>query len=819
MGLALSVCFSGLTEFTFVESVAEAGEAQPAPPPAPIVRELEIRGNQRVDKATILRMIRTRVGRPFDERVWNDDWDRLRDSGLFLNVRTTKPIPWPLGVKLVIEVVEFPTITKIVFKGNKSISRKALLGAIKSTEDGKYDEGQVHLDARAIEKHYKDKAFRNAKASYATKTVTSHKQRVGDREVEVLDEVQVTFKVDEGNPISVRRVYFKGNKAFSEAQLQKAIQTKGRKLFRPGDLKDLELETDKKRLRFFYLRSGYMDVEVNAVDVKVSKETYFNWWRKRKKMADVTFEIKEGPQYRVGHLKVSGNKTLQADEITAAMNLRSGSVYSDLLLQDDSDRIKKLYGEFGRVFTQIRTDRKQVLDPKRTKDNPYQIDVEIMIREGKEVAVREVVTRGNTKTRDKVIIRELELFPGDRIDSTKIRVAEQRLKNLDYFEKDLKISYEPTENPEEADVIIDITEKSTGEFNFGAGVSSNDGVLGNLRLTQRNFDYRDLPKSWRDFFSGNSFVGAGQRASIEATIGTKRQNYKLSFYEPWAFDRPLRLGGSIFRTVDTTFKDFTESSTGMSITAGRRLWSPRWDGDLTYRFSFTDISDTATELPEIFQQQAGTRFLSSLTPRIVYSSRDSTILPSRGLYAKASVEIGGGPFFGTLDWIRPSIDVGRYFTVFKTKSGGKHILELRGSASLIEAYGDTDTVPPFQRYFGGGISTIRGFENRTIAPLQDGVLVGGKKMYHGTAEYSVPLYQEIVRAAVFADAGEVWDAGNTDSGSRVTNESGLRASIGVGLYIRTPFSPAPVRVYFSRAISKNDQDREKTIDFTFGTRF
>lgn len=800
----------------------DAGEAKPPaeePKDDRIVREIEIRGNRRIDTGTILRMIRTRVGRPFDQRIWDDDWHRLTDSKFFQNVRTTEPIPWPGGVKMVVELVEFPAIAKIIFKGNKSISKKELSGEIKSVEGGRYQQGQVHLDARAIERLYQDKAFRNASVKYKAEPISTHKQLMGQKEIEVWDEVNVIFTVDEGNPVSVRSIKFKGNKAFSNEKLQKVIMTKPKRLFRPGDLKDLELETDKKRLRYFYLRHGYMDIGIEAVEVEITEKTYWNWFRKRKRLADIVFEIKEGEQYFVGTLVIKGNKTLATEEIKSVMRLRPGSVYSGMLLNEDAARIKNLYGEYGRVFSQVRTDFKQVLDPKRLKKTKNLIDVEVSIREGKEVSVREVITRGNTKTRDKVIIRELELFPGDRIDSTKIRHAEQRIKNLDFFEDDIRISYEPTESPEEADLIIEVSEKSTGEFNFGAGVSSSDGVLGNISLTQRNFDYRDLPKSWRDFVSGNSFVGAGQRFSIEASVGSKRQRYQTSFYEPWAFDRPIRLGGSIFRTVDSNFKDFTESSTGMSFTVGRRLWGPRWDGDITYRFSFTEVSDTDDNLPPIFQQQEGTRFMSSMTPRILYSSRDSKILPSRGLFAQASLEVGGGPFFGSLDWYRPSVDIARYFTVHKLKNGGKHILELRGSAAMIDRYGATDTVLPFQRYFGGGINTIRGFENRTVAPLEDGVLIGGKKIVTGTVEYSMPLYEEIVRAAVFADAGQVWDAGNTDSGTKITNESGWRASVGFGLAIRTPFSPLPVRVYFSRAIMKNDQDRTKTIDFTFGTRF
>ncbi|MCW8131702.1 MAG: outer membrane protein assembly factor BamA [Planctomycetota bacterium] len=796
-------------------------EEAPAPPDEtqPIVREIEIRGNLRVDTGTVLRLIRTRIGRPFDRKTWDEDWHRLTDSGYFLNVRTTPPIQVPGGVMLVLDLVELATISRITFKGNKSISATDLRNAIKSIEGGRYQRGQVHLDARAIEKLYHDRAFRDATCTFEIEVLTKHKQLVAGREQDVEDEVAVNFKIDEGNPVGVRSISFVGNKAVEEDELLAAISTKSRRFFRSGDLKDADLDTDKKRLEYAYLRKGYMEASVEEPDVKISKETYWNWFRKRKRLADITFKIHEGPQYHVGNLVVTGNQSIELSEIQSVMKLKPGAVFSDVLLEDDTQKIRDLYGEYGRVFTRVERDRKPVADPERIKKTPNIYDVELNIVEGSEVTVREVITRGNTKTRDKVLIRELELFPGDRADTSRIKLAKERLKNLNYFEDDIRITTEPTEDPEQADIIIDVTEKATGEFNFGVGVSSAESVLGNVSLTQRNFDYRDMPKSLRDFISGNSWVGAGQNFSINATMGSRSANYSVSFMEPWAFDRPVRLGGSIFHSRDNNFRDFNETNTGFTVSAGRRLWSPNWDGDITYRLSYTTIEGDGNTLPPIFQQQDGSRILSSITPRILYDTRDNRILPSRGMMMEASLELGGGPLLGDITWVRPTINVARHFTMYKMKNGGKHILELHAKGSLIQQYGQTDEIPPFMRYFGGGISDVRGFENRTISPIQDGFYIGGKKMITATAEYSVPLYQEIVRASVFSDVGQVWDEGKTDPGSTLVNERGWRSSVGIGLAVRTPFSPMPVRVYFSRAIQRNSEDRVKTLDFSFGTRF
>jgi outer membrane protein insertion porin family len=806
---------------------AWAGEAQPKPEEqqdwaeGQVVQEIEIRGLMRVDEGQVLRLIRTRKGRPFERKVWDEDWHRLDESAFFLNVRTTEPIVWPGGLKLAIDLVEKASISKITFKGGKSVGAAKLLGTIKSYEGGRYDKGQIHLDKVAIEKYYQDKAYRSIKVDYAIETVSSHRQTVGGKEVDVDDEVRVVFTIEEGSPVGVRAIHFVGNKAFTEAVLRAQMGTKTRRLFRAGDLKDEELDLDKRRLEAWYLRHGYMDVAIEKFDINISRESYWNWFRKRKRLAEIIVTVNEGPQYFTGQTKITGNQTIERDEIEAVMKVKPGAVYSDMLLQDDHDAIISLYGERGRVFTKVEYDRKLVTDPERTKKTPNVYDVTLNVRESAEVTLREVITRGNTKTRDKVIIRQMELFPGDRIDTTKMKIAVQRLKNLNYFNDDVRITPEPTDNPEEANLVIDVSEKSTGEFNFGVGVSSVDSFIGNVKLAQRNFDYRDLPKSWRDFLSGNSFVGAGQTFSIEATGGQKSQRYNMAFFEPWAFDRPIRLGGSLFHVVDSRWSSFKETDSGFTTQVGKRLWGPHWDGEINYRFSFTQIDDTRSlrRLPPMLKAQDGDRYLSSVSPRLVYDNRDSRILPTRGFLMEASLEVGGGPFLGNYNWVRPNLDVARYMTMYKMADGGKHVLELRARGSMVEAYGDTKDVPPFLRYYAGGIDSIRGFQYRTITPKENHYDIGGKKMAVTTAEYSLPLYEEIVRGSVFMDAGTVTDAGDTDPHARVTNESGWRVSTGIGLAIRTPLSPMPIRVYISRPIKLNEQDRTKTIDFTFGTRF
>jgi outer membrane protein insertion porin family len=782
------------------------------------VQVIDLRGLTRVDEGTVLRLIRTRKGRPFNRKVWDEDFHRLYDSGYFLNVRSTEPQRYPGGVMLAIDLTEKGVISKITFRGNKAVGNTKLLEIMQSHEGGRYDPGEVHKDKVKIETFYKDKAFRSIKVDYRIETVSSHRQNIGGQEVEVQDEVLIAFVLDEGSPVGVRVIRFVGNHAFSDSQLMANMETKYRRLFRAGDLKDEVLEDDKNRLLYFYRKNGYQDVEVTQVETNVSEETYWNWFRKRKRLAEVIIHISEGKQYFTGNVTITGNETVNKDEIISVMKTKPGAVYSDIVLfQEDHDKIIDLYGERGRVFTKVNMDRKFVTDPERTKKTPNIFDVTVSIQESTEITVREVITRGNTKTKDKVIIRTLELFPGDRVDTAKIKLAVQRLKNLNYFNDDIRITPEPApDNPEEANLIIDVAEKNTGEFNFGAGVSSVDGFVGSASVQQKNFDFRNLPKSWRDLFGGNAFTGAGETAGISASGGVKRQNYNISFFEPWAFDRPIRLGGSIFRTVDT-YSDFNETNTGFNVTVGKRLWGPRWDGSITYTLKFTDVTGSNRRYPPILKQQDGNNVLSYIAPRLVYDSRDNTILPSRGWLMSSSVELGG--LGGTYDWIRPEMNLSRYFTVFKTTGGLKHILELHGNAAAIEQYGKTDEVPPFLRYYAGGVDTIRGFEYRTITPYENGYQIGGKKELFGTAEYSVPLYEEVVRGSTFIDAGSVFDPGQPDRFAHQTNIGGWRESVGVGLAIRTPFSPIPVRIYLSRALVKNEQDRLKTIDFSFATRF
>ncbi len=364
----------------------QAGEADKDGPPPPgllgefegqNVQDIDVRGAVRTNEGVVLKLIRTRKGRPFEQKVWEEDWHRLDDSGLFLNIRITEPIKVPGGIRLTIDLVEKASISKIEFKGSKSAQGSKVKAVMKSVEGGRYDKGQIHLDRIAIEKYFQDQGFRSVKVDYTVETVASHKQVISGKETEVEDEVRIVFNVDEGNSISVRRICFTGNDSFSQAELQGVMHTKSRRLLRPGELKDDDLDTDKKIVEAFYLRHGYMDVQVQEVKVETGKGFAFNWFRKRKELADVIINIVEGPQYFTGMVNIIGNKEIAREELESVMKVKPGAVFSDTLAFDDRTKMMDLYGERGRPFTKINYDRKLVTDPERTKKTPNVYDVGI----------------------------------------------------------------------------------------------------------------------------------------------------------------------------------------------------------------------------------------------------------------------------------------------------------------------------------------------------------------------------------------------------------------------------------------------------------
>ncbi|MCX7804438.1 MAG: BamA/TamA family outer membrane protein, partial [Planctomycetota bacterium] len=759
------------------------------PPAAPeagqrIVRSIEVRGA--CDETVVLRAIGTRVGQPFDTKVYEDDFRRIAALGIFRNIRMSAPIPWPGGVKLVIEVEELPVVGRLVLKGNRAFSAEALLKEIGSREGGRYDEGLAFQDSVRIADYYKARGYRNVSVSYKAETVAAPSERDPG-------EVSLMFDIREDLPVGIRSITFRGNRTFAAGDLKRAMKSRERRLFRRGDLNDELLEADRKAIEIFYQRHGYMDVSVSKPRVLVDDREYRNLLLRRQRRCDIAFDIEEGAQYRTGTVAIEGAVAVLREEILAAMQVKPGGVYSDVLLAEDRRRIADIYGRRGRPFTNISFDRKLVTDPGRLKVHPHMYDVTVRISEGPEVNLRDVITRGNTRTKDRVIIREIELFPGDRVDTSKIERARERLLSLNYFDE-VGVSMEPAaDDPESVDLIVDVTERPTGQFEIGVGYSMADQLMGNLRLTQTNFDFRDLPKSWRDFISGNAFVGAGQRLSLEAVGSRFRQRYLLSFREPWMFDRPIRFGFNIYHATDT-YRDLDTTRTGMDVTLGRRLWGPRWDGDVTVSVFRKTTGEVDIDAPSILRRSAGEAMVYAIEPRLIYDSRDNVLFPSKGHFAMASVEDQVPP--GDQCVVHPSLSAGKWFTLYRTAGGFKHVLELRGRVDAVWGYGPTPEVPIAERFFLGGMNSVRGFRYRSISPRQQGYEIGGRKAAAATVEYTFPIFEDVLRGAFFVDAGCAWDGGRPDYPYEIKDENRVRVSTGGGILLKLPISPLPVRLYF-----------------------
>lgn len=796
----------------------------PQDPEGLVVREISILPSARVvprrlDDAAILRAIRTRAGRPFSARVWEEDWGRLAATGRFLDHVFEAPRVEHGEVRLRIEVAEWPIIRNLRFVGNREFRRSDLMNVIQSQEGGIGNRGRIYEDAVRLRDYYRGKSYYRAQVKVSIRTLAGHRQFLRGVEGEYADEVEVSFEIQEGGEVVVDRIVFEGHEAFSDGTLLRQLLTKTRVGSR--DLMETNLELDVRRLKDFYQRNGYLDVEAYcdpARDVAVGERLSWDG----KPAATVTYRIREGRQYRVGRVEVGGVKELEEREVRAVMQLRAGRVFNLHALHEDAQRIRDLYGEYGRAFTRVQYDLpRPVSDPERLRGGGPLADARFTVQEGAPVTVREIISRGNLKTRDQVILREIGLKPGDRFDSVKLRQAENRLRRLDFFEPTLSISARPVpEDQEQTDLVVEVAETRTGKFSFGAGFSSVESFFGYINLLQTNFDVSDLPKSWQDFAGGASLTGAGQELSVTLSLGLKRSSGEIALYEPWFLGRPIGLGGRLFLERSEMSDEYREKDAGFSLTLGRRLFDDyRWRAEVGYTFKLVEVTNSTADLPPILGEQQGDYVLSYFTPRLIYDSRDSRRLPASGAYGQLAVEIGGGPFFGSYDWIRPSLEAARYFTVYQSASGDKHVLELHGMAAAIEPLGDTKEVPPFLRYYAGGMGTIRGFDSRSIAPREDNLVIGGKRLVTGSIQYSLPILQEVLRFGIFVDAGQVWDSGRTDPGHPVTSQSGWRASTGLALIMQPPGMPAPIYIHFSRAIHKQKEDQEKPFDFSLGWRF
>jgi len=729
----------------FAQSEQETTPSQVSPEEKTpkIIKVIEVRGNKSVSTNTILSKIKTRVGQPYQENIISDDVKRLYLLGFFSDI-SVETEELPEGIKVIINVVERPLLEKISFEGMRRvyIKEEKLKEQLKSKEKEYLDYVKLKEDVETIRSLYVKKGFSDTKVDYK---VSIDKER---------NTAEVTFVVYEAKRIKIRRINISGNKTYPTKRLLKLMKTKKAWLFNPGILKEEVLNEDIKRIEEFYKSGGFQDVKI---DYKVTRDP-------KKPFIYIDIQIEEGKKYLVGKVSIEGNSVVSESDIRKVLKCLEGKVFSQAQMKEDISNIQGIYFDKGYIFAQVKEAVSVDTDTGR-------VDITYKIIENEVGYVNKIKIRGNVKTKDIVIRRELRIYPGERFDGAKLRRSKERLQNLGFFEE-VSFDTEDTEFPNKKDLIVDVKEAKTGTFSFGGGYSTVDEFVGFVEIEQRNFDWKNFPY----------FTGDGQDLKLRASFGTLTDSYVLSFTEPWFLDYPISFGFDAYRQRHERETDvgygYDERRTGGDIRFGKEF-TEYLRGDLAYRYDTIEISGVREDATQDLKKEEGKNSISSMEFSLTQDKRDNRFLPTQGYLLTGSLQIAGGAFSGDKDFFKFFGRTSKYFPLWLNS-----VLELRMRLGLADAYGDSEEVPIYERFFAGGAYTIRGYEERKIGPF-DSVTkdpLGGNSLLIGNIEYTYPLF-DFLRTAVFFDSGNVWKK-VSDLGS-----GGFKSSFGFGLRLKTPLGP------------------------------
>lgn len=727
---------------------------------------IRVENNRAVSTETILTKIKTRVGDKLSQDVINDDLKRLYGTEYFSDVSIDVKEE-ATGVVVTFIVEEKPVIDTIEFKGNKAFRTPKLTAVMKSKPSEMLNLAVLASDIAEIRDFYIKKGYPMTEVKYELDV---------DKDT---NKAKITVIVDEKSKVKISRIDIVGNKAIKADVIRKGLTTKPAWLFNPGIFKDEVLEADVEIIRGLYDDIGYLDAEV------VPKLEY---------SADgqslvIVIEIKENKQYLVGEITIKGNLVLPEKDIRKKISLKKGKPFSNKVLRQDAAAIKELYYNNGYMNLVEDVERSLNQDTGNI-DITYDIDAKDVVYVGK------IDIRGNVKTRELIVRRELRIYPGDKFSGEKIKRSKERIYNLGLFEN-VAFDTEPTENPEVQNMIVTVKETKTGEFSFGGGYSSVDALIGFVEVQQRNFDIMNFP----------TFTGGGQNLIMKAEFGYTRQNYNLGWVDPWIFGFPYSFGFDVYNMSHNQRGDtgyaYDEARTGFDLKLGKEITDHLRAG-LLYRLEQVNISNIASGASADFTAEEGRNWISSLTLDLSYDRRDNIYNATKGYLLGFSVTDAGGFLMGDKNFMKGTGTAAYYHTFFE-----KVTLELKGRAGLASAYGSTNDVPIYERFFAGGANTIRGYKERAVGPRDTGnnEPVGGDAIVIGNVEATFPLYEKMLKGAVFFDVGNVWkEPGDSFS------SGGIKAGAGVGVRVKTPIGP--VRVDWGYPLVKNYED-SKTGEFYF----
>jgi outer membrane protein insertion porin family len=712
--------------------------------------------------------MRTKVGLPYSDTVAEEDIRAIYNTGQVQNVRIFGQ-PEGDGVKVIVAVQTRTMLNEIQIDGATRISPKKLRKNLGVKLNTPLREEDLEKGRQKIAETYQAHGFNDVEVTFRVEAIDA-----------IRGTSRVIYTVNEGIKGSVSTVRFEGNTHFSDRVLRKQMKTRQKTIFsfvdKSGRLDETQLQDDLQKVREFYQNHGYIDVAVRDVTKQ----------RTSSGALQIVIAIDEGPQYHVGKLTFVGYKATNEQKLRAIVKMKEGSVYSAKAIKDDAKALADAYGSGGYVDLTIVPETSQAHD--RLIDITYKID------EGQRSYVERISISGNTRTKDKVIRREVLIAPGDIFNTVRVETSKKRLENLGYFSK---VDTFPVDTEVEGRKYLDIQveEKRTGSLNFGAGFSTVDSLIGFIELTQGNFDITNWP----------SLTGGGQKFRIRLQGGTQRKDVELALTEPWFMDRPISVGfNAFYHEANYLSSIYDQRNYGFSLDVRKGIL-PFLYGTLSYRLESVDTFNVVVTASPQLLAETGPSTQSVFTANLVWDRRDNPFLTRNGERISYTWWVAGPG--GTEQIYGFDVEASKYWHL-----PWDTILLVNAEVAGVDRWGDqTKLVKIYNRLFLGGSNNLRGFDFRDVGPKDpNGEPLGGQSMARATIEWTFPIVEK-ARGALFYDTGFV----NTDPWDY--NFNNVASDIGFGLRLDLPIGP--LRVDYGIPLQQAGNHGSGKFNFNVGYQF
>lgn len=738
---------------------------------APQITRIQFKGLASVSEQSALSRLDSAVGKPYSSKMVREDIKRLYQSGFFSDVRVDKS-RYKNGVSLLFDVNEKQIIGKLTLKGNKKLDQDDLIEAISVQEMEPLDPAKVAETKVAIQKLYEEKGY-----------------YLVDIESEVVpfdeeaNQNELIFHITENKPVKIRRIRFLGNKKYSDKTLRGKIKTKEKGMFSfisgSGKLEEEKLAVDQQMLRFHYMDNGYLKVKVYDPNITLSKN---------RKAIYVSIPVHEGEQFKVGRVDVAGDILTTKEELLDLLSLEAGEIYKKSLEIQDLQKLEEFYGDQAYAYANI-------IPSIEMNDDTQVADVTYFIQKGPKIRVDKIIIKGNAVTRDKVIRREMRVVENSFYSKSAIELSKMRLYQLGFFQE-VNISTPRGSDENSVNLVVEVVEKSTGTFSIGAGFSTLENFIFTATVQKENF------------------FGRGWSGGVSANISKLRQDIMVSLNDRYFMDTDWFLGVSFQRFQSQLNRDFNQNRFGGTLTLGRELFD---FFNLRFGYMIDDVSVTnfSTQVPQFFQDNAS-GLTSATFASVIYDKRDNRVSTKKGFYSSVGVEWSNEYMGASNEYIKVRTDQ-RVFIPLP----GKFTLKSRAMAGYVNSTSNRP-VALFERYFLGGINTLRGYDLNSIGPqisIPSGATggdtpftYGGNKMLLFNVELEIPLYAK----SGFYGVG-FFDSGNSFGENQNIDIRELRSDYGFGLRWQSPFGP--LRFEWGFPINKQPGEPGVVFNFSIGQSF